>query len=126
MWRSLVAMTFVSVGCRSYVEIRDVTAERGEGDQVVVRFRADCDVTGSFDHVGADLRLRYRGPAIARSDKLVVVPGSPYLYKVVFPPSPELKMPGRYELGFWAYGAMSGGRAGSFYTNEATMEYVVP
>ena len=53
----VVLLAFTAVGCRSYIEIYDAAAERGEGEEVVVRFKANRDVTRSAQFYGAGLAV---------------------------------------------------------------------
>ncbi len=46
-----------SVGCRSYIAIREVAAERVGAGEVVVRFKADRDVTRSAQFYAASLAV---------------------------------------------------------------------
>ena len=137
---SVVLLTLASVGCRSYIEIFDVGAER-EREEVVLRFKAQRDVTRSAQFIGASLRILPDDRAVMSigADKLVCVekktdaPGSCYSFQARFPLKGEgvsrrrydLTLPGRYELEFVAYGGMCGG-PGGFYTNEVRIPYVVP
>jgi len=141
---AVLGLTLAAVGCRSYVEIFEVTAERGKGEEVVVRFKARRDVTRMAQFTGATLGVRREGVGdwdYARASRLVCVepkteaPGSFYSFQADFPLEQDqprrrrlrydLSEPGRYVLEFSAGGGMCGG-PGGFYTNEVRIEYVVP
>ena len=151
----LVLLAGLAVGCRSYVEIFDGVAERGEGDRVVIRFRANRDVTRSAQFYGANLAVPSQidpdkrwadealewGQALAGADQLMRVseqtdePGSIHVFRASFPlrgsgqadhPFPyDLSRPGTHELEFWAGGGNCGG-PGGFYTNRLRLTYRVP
>jgi hypothetical protein len=145
---SVLGLTLAAVGCRSYVEISEVTAERGDAEEMVVRFKAPRDVTRMGQFIGAELLIEREGGGPLQSaiaDKLVCVeqktdaPGSCYTIEARFPfeedftepvESPRRRRrlvltPGRYELEFYASGGMCGG-PGGFYTNDVRIKYVVP
>jgi len=151
---SVLGWILASVGCQSYIEIFDVSAQPGGQEEVVVHFRAQRDVTRSAQFIGADLEVRpgaagrVSGSEDIGFDKLVCVekktdaPGSSYAFEARFPLQGrernrdgsistrrpllyDLTLPGRYELVFRAYGGMCGG-PGGFYTNDVTFEYIVP
>ena len=137
---SVVLLTLASMGCRSYIELFDVKVER-EREELVIRFKAQRDVTRSAQFVGASLLIFPDDRAVTSigADKLLCVeqkteaPGSCYSFQARFPLKSDdefrrrydLSLPGRYELEFEAYGGMCGG-PGGFYTNEVRIPYVVP
>jgi len=151
---SVLVLTLASVGCQSYIEIFDVSAHEGGQEEVVIQFRAQRDVTRSAQFIGAGLEVRPGAAGRASGaegigfDKMVCTgkktdaPGSSYAFEARFPLQGrqrnrdgsistkrpllyDLTVPGRYELGFKAYGGMCGG-PGGFYTNDVKIEYVVP
>lgn len=136
--RWMLVFPLAVVGCRSYIEISDVSAERGEAEKVVVRFKADRDVTRAAQFVGALLVIPSADEGVW-AEKLVRTgdgtdaPGSSYSFAATFPlAEPEgrrlqydLSLPGIHELEFEAGGGMCGG-PGGFHTNRVRLEYRVP
>jgi len=150
----VLGLSLAAVGCQSYIEIFDVSAQPGGQEEVVVHFRAQRDVTRSAQFIGAGLEVRpgaaglESGAEAIGFDKMVCVekktdaPGSSYAFEARFPLQGrqrnrdgsvnyrrpllyDLTQPGRYGLVFKAYGGMCGG-PGGFYTNVVKFEVVVP
>ena len=109
-----------------------------EREEVVLRFKAQRDVTRSAQFIGASLRIDDGAGMSIGADKLVCLekkteaPGSCYSFQARFPLKGgerprryDLTLPGRYELEFEASGGMCGG-PGGFYTNRVRIPYVVP
>jgi hypothetical protein len=150
----LSLLSLLAVGCRSYIEIYDLAAERGQGEEVLVRFKAKRDVTRAAQFYGANLGVPsqvdpnrdgaddalYYGHSRADAPKVVresEEPGPVYAFRASFPLRGEfrgdprishpydLSVPGTHELEFWAGGGNCGG-PGGFYTNRVRFTYRVP
>ena len=94
-------LAFATAGCQDYIHISDLSAERGANDDVVIRFKADRDVTRSAQFYGATLlvpdqikygyegwqSVRDHGHAGAGADRLIKVenPDQPGYYQASFP-----------------------------------------
>ena len=149
-----VLLAASAAGCSSYIEILDVTAERGDADDLVVRFKADRDVTEAAQWPGAALfvasqaDLKSRDGVEARDFGHVQVSGarlnrvqeSPgpsglrYTFRASFPlrgAGDEYSFPydlsraGVHELEFWTRGG-SCWFGPSYYSNRVRLAYKAP
>jgi len=132
---AVFALGFAAVGCRSYIELCDVTAERGEAETLVIHFRADRDVTKAAQFIGAGISVLPKGNSGVAADDLVRVgdseegPEPRYSFRATFPLKGRkrslLTTPGIHFLEFEAYGGNCGG-PGGFYTNRVRVTCTVP
>ena len=117
-----------ATGCRSYVKLSDVEALRGDREDVVLRFKADRDVTSAAQFIQARLGVpaQTTEDAFIGPDRLTREAG---VFRASFPlRNPglyDLTRPGLHDLEFQVSGANCGG-PGGFYTDRLKVPYRAP